>query len=71
MPGSGRLQGQPLEMGLAGVLGTLSALGRTQLIVGVDLALELVQHRLTGVGGSGGSVFGLSPRFMGCDLRAD
>ncbi|MDT5354458.1 MAG: hypothetical protein QOJ56_2990 [Mycobacterium sp.] len=48
----------------------LSALGRTQLIVRVDLALELVQHRFTCVGGSGGSILGVGPGFMGGDLRS-
>lgn len=65
-----RLQRQSLEMCLAGVRGAHSAFGRRQLALGVDLSLELVEHRLARVGGSSGWVFGASPRFMGSDLSA-
>jgi hypothetical protein len=57
-------------MCFAGVLGALSPFGRRQLAFGVDLGLELVEHRLARGGGSSGPVDGVSPRFMGGDLSA-
>jgi len=58
-------------MRLAGVLGAFGAFSRRQDALGVDLALELVERRLAGLRGSGRSVFGARPRFMGGDLRSE
>ena len=65
-----RPQRQALEMCFTCMLGTLGPFGRRQDAFGVDLSLELVEHRLARVGGSSGSVFGVSPGFMGGDLSA-
>ncbi len=69
-PGSRRLQGQSLEVRFTQMLGTLGALGRTELIIRIDLMLELIQHRFACISSSGRAVFGVSPGFMGCDLSA-
>ncbi|MGH3968124.1 MAG: hypothetical protein ACRDTV_08450 [Mycobacterium sp.] len=48
----------------------LGALGRRQLAVWIDLALELVEQRLARRLGSSGAVIGVRPRFMGGNLSA-
>jgi hypothetical protein len=52
------------------MFGALGAIGRVQLIVWVDLALELVEQRFACVGGSGGAIIGVRPGFMGGNLSA-
>jgi hypothetical protein len=69
-PDLSRLQRQALEMCFTRMLGTRSAFGRRQDALGVDLALELVEHRLARVGSSGGAIGCVCPGFMGCDLSA-
>src|SRR5690606_4273463 len=60
-----------LEVGLLCVLGAAGALGGVEDAVGVDLPLEAVEERLPGGRGVRGSVVGVSPPGVGCNLRAD
>lgn len=63
-------QRQPFEMRFTCVLGALCAFGRRQRAVGVDVALELVEHRSARVGSSRRPIGGVGPRLVGSDLSA-
>jgi hypothetical protein len=62
------LQRKALKIGSAGVFHAHRALGRRELPVGVDLLLQRVEKSIAPGSGSGGSVIGVSPRLIGCDL---